>query len=116
MPSESQLLKQNAFGVGVASVNSDNQIIEARFLKAELSKIDEKQIASFLPESLNKKKVNEIISLFAPKQNIEESKLYDIINEQVVKVKYSLLKKENSAAGAGLVQGAIGIEKKMEQE
>ena len=60
MPSESQLIKQNAFGVGVASVNSDNQIIEARFLKAELSKIDEKQIASSIDSLITQDLVRKI--------------------------------------------------------
>lgn len=67
MPSESQLLKQNAFGVGVASVNSDNQIIEARFLKAELSQIDEKQIAgtidSLITQDLTRKISTKKISI-----------------------------------------------------
>ncbi|MEY4380013.1 MAG: 2,3,4,5-tetrahydropyridine-2-carboxylate N-succinyltransferase [Actinomycetota bacterium] len=60
MPSESQLLKQNAFGVGVASVNSDNQIIEARFLKAELSKIDDKQIAGVIDSLITKDLIRKI--------------------------------------------------------
>ena len=60
MPSESQLLKQNAFGVGVASVNSDNQIIEARFLKAELSKIDEKQIAGSIDSLISQDLIRKI--------------------------------------------------------
>jgi 2,3,4,5-tetrahydropyridine-2-carboxylate N-succinyltransferase len=60
MPSESQLLKQNAFGVGVASVNSENQIIEARFLKAELSKIDDKQIAGVIDSLITKDLIRKI--------------------------------------------------------
>ena len=60
MPSESQLLKQNAFGVGVASVNSDNQIIEARFLKAELSQIDEKQIAGTIDSLISQDLIRKI--------------------------------------------------------
>ena len=60
MPSESQLLKQNAFGVGVASVNSDNQIIEARFLKAELSQIDEKQIAGTIDSLITQDLIRKI--------------------------------------------------------
>ena len=80
MPSESQLLKQNAFGVGVASVNSDNQIIEARFLKAELSKIDEKQIASSidslitqdLVRKISTKKISIQISLDATPKDVAD--------------------------------------------
>lgn len=80
MPSESQLLKQNAFGVGVASVNSDNQIIEARFLKAELSKIDEKQIASSIDSlitqdlirKISTKKISIQISLDAAPKDVAD--------------------------------------------
>ena len=80
MPSESQLLKQNAFGVGVASVNSDNQIIEARFLKAELSKIDEKQIASSIDSlitqdlirKISTKKISIKISLDAAPKDVAD--------------------------------------------
>ena len=80
MPSESQLLKQNAFGVGVASVNSDNQIIEARFLKAELSKIDEKQIAGSIDSlitqdlirKISTKKISIQISLDAAPKDVTD--------------------------------------------
>ena len=80
MPSESQLLKQNAFGVGVASVNSDNQIIEARFLKAELSKIDEKQIAGSIDSlitqdlirKISTKKISIQISLDAAPKDVAD--------------------------------------------
>ena len=80
MPSESQLLKQNAFGVGVASVNSDNQIIEARFLKAELSKIDEKQIAGTIDSlitqdlirKISTKKISIQISLDAAPKDVAD--------------------------------------------
>lgn len=80
MPSESQLLKQNAFGVGVASVNSDNQIIEARFLKAELSQIDEKQIAGTIDSlitqdlirKISTKKISIQISLDAAPKDVAD--------------------------------------------
>ena len=80
MPSESQLLKQNAFGVGVASVNSDNQIIEARFLKAELSQIDEKQIAGSIDSlitqdlirKISTKKISIQISLDAAPKDVAD--------------------------------------------
>ena len=80
MPSESQLLKQNAFGVGVASVNSDNQIIEARFFKAELSQIDEKQIAGSIDSlitqdlirKISTKKISIQISLDAAPKDVAD--------------------------------------------
>lgn len=78
-------------------------------MREAICKRNKEQIKKYLPESMNKNKAcSQIMEMFWPTQKVSESIIRDIINEQVIKVKYSLLKKkinkENNVSG-GNVQG-----------
>jgi cytidyltransferase-like protein len=80
--------------------------LNSKDMREAICKGNKNKLKGYLPDSVNKNKVAEqILSMFS-KQKMEENIIYDIITEQVTKVKYSLLKKENSAAGMGAIQGA----------
>lgn len=90
--------------------------ISATDMRQAISDNKEAQLAKFLPDSVNKKKTAKIIlDLFGSQQNIAENQIYDIIMEQTLKVKYSLLKKENSMAAGSVAIGNAPLNNRLEQ-
>jgi cytidyltransferase-like protein len=92
--------------------------MSATGMRDAISKKDQDSLMSFLPSSVNRKKVSaEILSLFDNgQQNIQESYIYDIINEEITKKgnKYCLvsIKKHKNL---GCYDSKAGAEKREKQ-
>lgn len=88
-------------------------------MREAIANDDKKKIMSFLPDSVDKKQVYELImSMFKTPKMVSENELYDIINEEISKCgsKYSLIKKkkvkkENNTSASVVSYGSPIVKK-----
>lgn len=118
---ETDFSKHAKAGVSIETHALRSPPERASNMREAISNNDKKTLMEFLPDKVNKSKVaQEILSWFTPQNKLAENIIYDIINENVLKVKYSLLKnkikKEMSSVGGGNLQVASRLPLKNKSE